>query len=63
MSELMNEVTQQESIPAETAFLEAAFGAEGWGTKLLTPISKVSFYSERIANAFKTFAENVSLGP
>ncbi|MBO5735354.1 MAG: hypothetical protein J6S15_04575 [Clostridia bacterium] len=62
MSELMNEVTQQESIPAETAFLEEAFGAEGWGTKLLTPISKVSFYSERTANAFKTFAENVSLG-
>lgn len=62
MSELLNDLAEQTPMTAEELYLREAFGAEGWGTKLLTPISKVSFHSERIANAFKTFAENVSLG-
>lgn len=62
MSEMINEMVPETTMTPEEAYLRQAFGPEGWGTKLLTPITKVSFYSERVATAFKTFEENVSLG-
>ena len=62
MSEMIDEMVPETTMTPEEACLREAFGPEGWGTKLLTPITKVSFYSERVANAFKTFEENISLG-
>ena len=62
MTEMIQQTQENTSLSPETAYLREIFGAEGWATKLLTPITKMTFYSQRVANAFKTFEENVSLG-
>lgn len=62
MSDLINQTEAQTVLTPEAAYLKEIFGVNGWATKLMTPITKVTFYSVRLANVFKTFEENVSLG-
>lgn len=46
----------------ESKLLLDIFAPGSWGAKLMTPISKASFYSRGIADAFKQFPDNADLG-
>lgn len=61
----MNETVLYENndnLSEEAKILQNIFAPGNWGAKLLTPISKASFYSYRLANAFKQFPDNADLG-
>ena len=61
----MNETvlyTQNDNLSEEAKVLRSIFAPGSWGAKLLTPVSKASFYSHDLANAFKQFPENADLG-
>ncbi len=61
----MNETVlleNQTPLSQEAKLLQSIFTPGNWGAKLLTPISKASFYSRRIADAFRLFPENADLG-
>ena len=61
----MNETVLYENndgLSEEAKTIQRIFAPGNWGAKLLTPISKVAFYSYPLANAFKQFPENADLG-
>lgn len=62
----MNEelYTEEQGTPLseDALFLKRVFAPDGWGTMLMTPITKLEIMPEKIAAAFKLFLASVEVG-